>query len=359
MTVDISSEDFSARSAGFTGDDMVDPKGWLEEGSLRDPLSRCRSMLLEPYQELDARAQKDQGRHFILAVVVSLLAAFAIAMALAFLGYRVIWKIDKSTLASHVLTWIEGLAGVGAVLVVLVGVWTAYHRAWLLNRYKAERLRYAKFHFLTSPDVWLPSRKQKAIAELKDTIQQIRGHGIRDVETWLRTDKAPRPPDILRDVDLSGNTAAIRELRCFYRDTRLAAQLDYLSRKAETRSHRHEIFAQAPQLLFFVTAAIILLHFTLEFLGEDAPVLTVALVLGAVLLPAVGAMLRTIFAASEMGRNATRSSAKWKALDEMCAPIREEDDPRAILHNLWLCEYIIESDHREWLRLMIDAEWFG
>ena len=196
---------------------------------------------------------------------------------------------------------------------------------------------------------------------------------------WLKVDRAPRPADLPRDVDLAASAEAIRELRAYYHDTRLAAQLDYLATKAEARSHRAALIGRLPQMLFFATAGLILLHFAFEAphvlkwlhgpigshaaIREEAPSLpgwlAVSLILLAVALPASGAMFRTIFAAREMGRNATRSSAKLKALEEMSASIREEDEPSGILRNLWLCEYVIESDHREWLRLMIDAEWFG
>jgi hypothetical protein len=359
MNVDASSEDLAARSAGFTGDDMVDPKGWLEAGHLREALRHCQGPFVEEYQALDRRATRDQTRHFHFATRAASLAAFAILVALVQAGYRAIGGIHVPWV-SHVLTGLEVLGGVGAVVAVILAIWTAYHHEWLLNRYKAERLRYAKFHFLTSPDLWIPARAPRAIADLAETARKIRRHTIDDVKAWLKTDRAPRPRAIPADADLSVSAAAIRELRAYYRDTRLAAQLEYLAGKAEARSHRREIIGRTPQLLFFATAAIILVHFVLDLsLGEGAPVTAVVLVLVAVLLPALGAMLRTIFSAYEMGRNATRSTAKLRALDEMSAPIREDDEPRAILHNLWLCEYIIESDQREWLRLMIDAEWFG
>jgi hypothetical protein len=359
MTVDASSEDLAARSAGFTGDDMVDPRGWLEAGHLREALRHCQGPFVEQYQALDRRATRDQAAHFFCATAAAAAAAVGILAALVQAGYRAIPGLHIAWLSFPTLL-LEAAAGLGAAAAVGGGIWTAYHHEWLLNRYKAERLRYAKFHFLTSPDLWIPARAPRAIADLAETARTIRRHRIDDVKAWLKTDRAPRPRAIPADADLSVSAPAIRELRAYYRDTRLAAQLEYLAGKAEARSHRREIIGRTPQLLFFATAAIILVHFVLDLsLGEGAPVTAVVLVLVAVLLPALGAMLRTIFSAYEMGRNATRSTAKLRALDEMSAPIREDDEPRAILHNLWLCEYIIESDHREWLRLMIDAEWFG
>jgi len=377
VSVKAARPDFSSRSAGFKGDDMVDPKGWLESEALSDALLTCQDMLLKQYKELDRLAKIDQSKHFSRAVWAAIFALVAIVVALVNVGYRATSPISAGT-PTYVLAVLELLAGGAALVTVAYGIWTAYHHEWLLNRYRAERLRYAKFHFLTSADLWVPSRRDRAIAELRDEARDIRHHGMDDVKMWLKVDRAPRPADLPRDVDLAASAESIRELRAYYHDTRLAAQLDYLAAKAEARSHRAELVGRLPQMLFFATAGLILLHFAFEaphVLGwllaigshaavrEEAPSLagwlTVALVLLAVALPASGAMFRTIFAAREMGRNATRSSAKLKALEEMSASIREEDEPSEILRHLWLCEYVIESDHREWLRLMIDAEWFG
>ena len=30
-----------------------------------------------------------------------------------------------------------------------------------------------------------------------------------------------------------------------------------------------------------------------------------------------------------------------------------------IYGDLWMCEHVLESERREWLRLMIEAEWFA
>jgi hypothetical protein len=29
-----------------------------------------------------------------------------------------------------------------------------------------------------------------------------------------------------------------------------------------------------------------------------------------------------------------------------------------ILYHMWRCEQVLEAEHREWLRLMMQAEWF-
>ena len=34
-------------------------------------------------------------------------------------------------------------------------------------------------------------------------------------------------------------------------------------------------------------------------------------------------------------------------------------NPRSQFLSLWFSEQSLENEHREWLRLMLDAEWFG
>jgi len=31
----------------------------------------------------------------------------------------------------------------------------------------------------------------------------------------------------------------------------------------------------------------------------------------------------------------------------------------AVYGDLWMCEHVLEYEQREWLRLMIEAEWFA
>ena len=79
----------------------------------------------------------------------------------------------------------------------------------------------------------------------------------------------------------------------------------------------------------------------------------------AVALPVVAAGIRTWRAAHEFGRNMSRFEAKRSALEELARSLGETRSPEAVFHLLWQSEQILEADHREWLRLMLEAEWFG
>jgi len=106
------------------------------------------------------------------------------------------------------------------------------------------------------------------------------------------------------------------------------------------------------------------------------------LALLAALLPAAAAGVRTWRSAFEFSRNKGRFEAAHQALQDLerrlvdegfaasgkptgqaSAPGEgkdvEETDAYPILRDLSWCEHILESEHREWLRLMFETEWFG
>jgi hypothetical protein len=37
----------------------------------------------------------------------------------------------------------------------------------------------------------------------------------------------------------------------------------------------------------------------------------------------------------------------------------DTNNPDDIMHLIWKCEDYLEREHREWLWLMLEAEWFG
>jgi hypothetical protein len=102
----------------------------------------------------------------------------------------------------------------------------------------------------------------------------------------------------------------------------------------------------------------------------------------AALLPAAAAGVRTWRSAFEFSRNKGRFEAAHQALRDLERRLveegfaasekprgqpsnpaldkdEEETDAYPILRDLSWCEHILESEHREWLRLMYETEWFG
>ena len=192
----------------------------------------------------------------------------------------------------------------------------------------------------------------------------------------------------------------------------------FASRGRADERNEHRILDRLPAWLFFASVTAVVLKFFADvphvfFASSHGPVpewfansheagifLTV---LGAASLPVLAAGVRTWRAAFEFSRNKSRFQAAHRALAELeeriihdgvdafgavqSSPVlqvtmrREETigasqtslsveqgrantpgalvDAYPMVRDLWWCEHILESEHREWLRLMYETEWFG
>ena len=79
----------------------------------------------------------------------------------------------------------------------------------------------------------------------------------------------------------------------------------------------------------------------------------------ATVLPVAGIGVRAWSAAFELARKARSFEAKHQAMQKAIARLgKGEDELPAILAHLQHDELFLEQEHREWLRLLLDAEWF-
>jgi hypothetical protein len=79
----------------------------------------------------------------------------------------------------------------------------------------------------------------------------------------------------------------------------------------------------------------------------------------AVALPIVGATIRTYRTAHEFGRNANRFHAVANELRAFRAALGRADGFPEKLRVMEDVERALKNEHRAWIRLMIEAEWFG
>ena len=100
------------------------------------------------------------------------------------------------------------------------------------------------------------------------------------------------------------------------------------------------------------------------YAGEITMVATVGILLlvFAAAVPVIGTGVRTYRMAYEFARSASLFQAKLAALDHFMQGLQHDlagQDASAVLRRLWQCENFFEREHHEWLRLMLEAEWFG
>lgn len=338
------------------GDDMVDSSKWLSSETLGEALRFCQEQLSADYQNLDWWARFWQKARLYAAMLVTLLGLVAVVAALVLLPTSELGYIPPR----H--EWVEVLAVSFAFLTVIFGVWLSMHQGWLLDRHRAERLRRRKFHYLISPALWagLPDQKRQLDKEFEGDLRDIRCLMWPGLEKWVTNDDPPRAPVIPADAKWSRTLAedrALSDLLQYYCETRLSRQLEYFIARSASRGCLSLITYKAPQYLFFLTAVVVFLRLGLKHWWVTMP--DTRLLTLAVALPALGAAIRSFRLAKEVDRNALRFQAKKSAMETVRDRLRVAQTPEALFHDLWACEYVLESDHREWLRLMIEAEWFG
>jgi len=110
----------------------------------------------------------------------------------------------------------------------------------------------------------------------------------------------------------------------------------------------------------------VLIHFGYDILGHPIGEKPVPLdmfsrwmILLAASLPVLGGAVRTFRSAYDFARNTYRYRAKAVALNLIGSSLEHASGPHSQFLGLWFCEQTLENEHREWLRLMIEAEWFA
>jgi len=270
-----------------------------------------------------------------------------------------------------VMPFVEVGFAVAAASYVGYGLYLSVQKRWLLERHKAELLRFLKYEAIlrlaTEPaeahDLtrWAQQVKQEAGAicqiEEADVKRWWKKNRPGTVETRMR-----RPTADARDFD------AIVE---HYKKKRLERQLKYFFEKSEKTMEGDEITKYLPPAMFLASIACAVLHLFLSGVGyfgehvfewhsmEWEPKSGLILITLAALFPVLGAAIRTHRSANEFSRNSVRFNAVYQELQEISDYLNSPPDPAVKLAKLKRCEETLEDEHREWLRLMDEAEWYG
>jgi hypothetical protein len=317
------------------------------------------------WREADAEAIRHQIRHQWLARMAVATGVGAIILAVVLLALKQSWPESIAA-----VVWIEGITVLAGVISVGMGLWAKSDRKWLGCRHRAERLRMLKFRALARTELW---SGQDALwrAWVENEIATLPAPDDLDhMENWSREDTAEsESPSV---GTLSAEPATRRALAAYYRHKRLLNQADYFDRKGKQAGaswalgmHHHR------ERLFFTTIGFVLFHFVADYLAgrmEDQHLGGVAhawelvslwsIVLAAV-LPVAGIGVRAWSAAFELSRKARSFAAKHQAMHKAVARLGNgTDELRVILAHLRHDELFLEQEHREWLRLLLDAEWF-
>lgn len=335
--------------------DMIDSDEDISRFS--DPLSyalkTCRETVTPAYDSADKLALRHQKYHRILTGLAVVFGTIAVLFAIIYLSgfFPTPWPM-----------LVEVITAIIALLAVILGLIQARQTRWLLQRYIAERCRMLKFHFLIDPDLWSKNPAQIKVWEdrLREEVRKIKEMTPQLLRRWIKEHEATEMPSGVSNCEITGS--AIKALIDYYRDKRLNVQMHYFQKRAHRYEGIDRYMRNIPPMFFFLSVLSVLGHFSIDIFFEPSPIMhnvSVSLIVLAASFPLLGAGIRTLRSAHEFARSASLFRAKHAALEDINDRLNNATECQSILRILWRCEQFLEAEHLEWLRLMIEAEWFG
>lgn len=368
-----------AGSAGSADDEMVDGREDLEApGRLGEYLTFCRDQLLEIYRVADRRAlfwQKSYRDLILLAAILTTAALFVDASQLAF----------RQELPEGYAR-VELVLALASALIVAFALRGRWQKQWLLRRYQAERYRLLKFRMLTDADLWRAHPRRDWRSKFSEEVHRIGKLEHDNLEEEASHDEVA---ELLRPGSPGPEREDVARLLDYYGRRRLTLQIDYFERAAG-RSRSVFLDPLWVPAVFFLSMALVVVHFIAEphdAHRQETIGLRILAVLP-ILLPAMLAGFRLRVTANELARNRNRSLARKSALEQIAGRlgaldpkqivrvtetlretreppgvrisrnVQEDLDPAWVLSQLALAEQVLASDQHEWLRLMLEAEWY-
>jgi hypothetical protein len=336
-------------------DTLADLKRWPE---LAGTLQVCAEVIEPAFRRADQKALRHQRWHRLLTMLATSFGTAAVVFAILQLAFA-----DPIRPA---MARAEVFVAILASVAVVLGLGMAFQANWLVERNKAERLRLAKFRFLIDPELWsgADAVKSRKRGDLEQHVRELEAIGPGDVHHWVENDQVPHPPQSV--LALSSLPHGNKELLEYYRTRRLQFQLRFFRKRADHYLKRHRFTRYLSPLLFFGSVGAVLVHFGYDLVSHDhvigterLPAISRGLIVLAASLPVLGGMIRTFAEAYQFARNTYRYRAKAVALTSIDSDLELAIEPRSQFLGLWLSEETLENEHREWLRLMLDAEWFA
>ncbi|MGH9966993.1 MAG: DUF4231 domain-containing protein [Pyrinomonadaceae bacterium] len=354
---------FSERRGSFDMDDGPEAKALAPFPELKAALDWLDSKLGEKWRLADQEALNCQSYHRRLARIAIATGTAAIVLAIVQLSIKL--TAPSLTVVGLIL---EASAIAAAVIAVAVGLRTKFDRRWLAQRHLAERLRMLKFRALEQ--LWC-SEQSKWYQWVKEQITSLQG--IEDAKEirgkigeWSTGGLIE--PDLATSLACEPDLSLVRALTIYYRFKRVEFQADYFDRRRKDFKKETGRWLHLNLPLFLTSVGCVIAHFALEYFAtragseplasllEDLAVWFVAL---AAIIPVLGLGMRAWFAAFELPRSASLFAAKYQALKHLTNQL-EQDSAKVLptLHHLAQTEHFLEHEHREWLRLLAETEWF-
>ena len=368
---------FSDGHAPRADDDMHDtPEEMARWKPLAAALQSCQDVVEPAYRAADSPAMHFQKPRQTISISAAIAGTVAVLLA-------TFDALDFSKFIVPILYF--GVAAAIAFVAVLLSIGTLRHVKWMFLRHKAERFRFLKFRFLIDPHLWGDdaTQRERTAQWLTYETDKVTGLTNEELKTWAERGILPEEPPSLAGSRADAST--LYSLVDYYLTKRCRNQLHYFERRARQLSSTDRYIKALPRLLFFGSVLAALGYFSLNLFDALQPheaaaqasqtttyaiTLGIAFILLAASLPVLSAGIRTFRSAYQLARNTSRYKAAFEAikppaqrleghaerLNGLYAEGYTTIDAHDVFRDLWRCEQILEAEHREWLRLMMEAE---
>ena len=348
---------FVTEKSGYTFDMDDGPERSLAEKftKLSKALDYLDKNVCKAFRTADENALGHQKWHKRLAAVAIIGGGLAVVLAII--------QLAMPRGSQSGITFLEWFAASAGTVAVVFGLLAKRDHQWFIQRHVAERLRMLKFRSLGMRELWCGDSDawEKALAlDLERTLsllKQDRRTSMKLVEMWSAGGSAepfePPPPECFDPKDQD----QIRAISDYYRTKRVNFQAAYFAGQSKRFQKRVTYIRHAGLPLFFASIAMVIIHSIAHHYHADGLAL-IALTLAAA-IPVVSFGLRAWIGAFEHTRSASLFEAKSHALASISEAVEKDcmSVPKT-MHHISHVEHFLEHEHREWLRLMLDAEWF-
>jgi hypothetical protein len=349
-----------ARRKNYDMDD--DANDFVKWPDLQILLQVLKSDLLPMYSAADVSAKRRQTLHSWLVGLAAVFGTIAVLCAIFELAEIFPDQADSVEIA-------EIVAAGAAIVLVVLGICSSFHKTWLSNRFIAEQCRFIKFHLLLDPAFWYGQTESAIRSTVANLLQPLRIKNkqflgkdglIHQWVTW-KSKITDRYVPISNPLPVE----VANQLIDYYKDKRLDYQHHYFEDQAKKRGWRETATKYIPPWCFFLSIVAAFVHFVIEKKHlDDVHIVARYSLLLAAALPAFAAGVRTVRAAHEFGRNHLRFEAKenylHNILGDPAVQTAAGQPPSAdAIPLLREAEGALDAEHRAWLRLMIESEWFG
>ncbi|MGD0545868.1 MAG: hypothetical protein ABSB65_15790 [Candidatus Acidiferrales bacterium] len=331
---------------------------------LLNALTVSQELILPVFREADRRATHYRAKYQQIS-----LGAVGMGLLAVMLGIcEILLPKDGNDVAKLGLTVSEGVAAAFCLIFILLGTIYKPKNNWLLARYRAENLRLLKFKTLADPRLWCENGgasdrsgetpADHVRADVRAAVRAFEGLVYEDVKESAAHGVIPDVSEIHCPESCE---EALHEIIHYYCEKRLSTQMDYLTAKSEEDEKGGVVSSLLTNVLFFVSFGLVLFHVALDSAHpKEAPDrFGEALVLGAVLLPALVAGVRTYRASREFERNALRHRATLHSLEGLNVEMGKAKNLARKFKIARACELILEFDSSEFMRLLREVEWYG